>query len=111
MAEFLVHEEVPLELITQVGVYDAKIKEFARRSGRWTVSVNVEAGMVFLVDDRVRARGNLLELPMLTPSSTRSTPGVMGKGIALQFKRAFPDNYKQYRARAKAARSSSDRCS
>lgn len=31
-----------------------------------------------------------------------NTVGVMGKGLALQFKRAFPDNFKDYAAACKA---------
>ena len=49
MAEFLVHDEVPLELITEVGVYDARIKAgFVKAVGdNWTVSVNVRTGWYF----------------------------------------------------------------
>ena len=32
--------------------------------------------------------------------------GVMGRGIALQFKRMFPENFKAYAAACKAARGS-----
>jgi hypothetical protein len=36
--------------------------------------------------------------------NTVNTVGVMGKGIALQFKRAFPSNYREYEAACKAGR-------
>ena len=42
--------------------------------------------------------GNLLEAQVDALVNTVNTRGVMGKGVALQFKRAFPDNYKAYRA-------------
>lgn len=42
-------------------------------------------------------RGNILEAGTEALVNTVNTVGVMGKGIALQFKRAFPDNYKAYR--------------
>lgn len=42
-------------------------------------------------------RGNLLEASTEALVNTVNTVGVMGKGIALQFKRAFPDNYEAYR--------------
>lgn len=42
-------------------------------------------------------RGNLLEADADALVNTVNTVGVMGKGIALQFKRAFPKNYKAYR--------------
>ncbi|MFQ5630524.1 MAG: macro domain-containing protein [bacterium] len=41
-------------------------------------------------------KGNLLEAPVQTLVNTVNTVGVMGKGIALQFKEAFPDNLKVY---------------
>ena len=41
--------------------------------------------------------GNLLEADAVALVNTVNTVGVMGKGIALQFKRAFPDNYKAYK--------------
>ena len=33
--------------------------------------------------------------------NTVNCVGVMGRGVALQFKRAFPDNFKAYAARCK----------
>lgn len=42
--------------------------------------------------------GNLLEADADALVNTVNTKGVMGKGVALQFKRAFPENYKAYRA-------------
>lgn len=41
--------------------------------------------------------GNLLEADADALVNTVNTVGVMGKGIALQFKRAFPANYKAYK--------------
>ena len=41
-------------------------------------------------------RGNLLENDAEALVNTVNTVGVMGKGIALQFKKAFPENYKAY---------------
>ena len=42
-------------------------------------------------------RGNILEAGTEALVNTVNTVGVMGKGIALQFKRAFPENYEAYR--------------
>ncbi|MGA6165978.1 type II toxin-antitoxin system antitoxin DNA ADP-ribosyl glycohydrolase DarG [Amycolatopsis magusensis] len=42
------------------------------------------------------ATGNLLEADVDALVNTVNTVGVMGKGIALQFKRAFPENFRQY---------------
>lgn len=41
-------------------------------------------------------RGNLLESDAEAYVNTVNCVGVMGKGIALQFKQAFPDNFRQY---------------
>lgn len=45
--------------------------------------------------------GNLLEADVDALVNTVNTVGVMGKGIALMFKEAFPDNTKAYEAAAK----------
>lgn len=42
------------------------------------------------------ARGNLLEAPVEALVNTVNCVGYMGKGIALQFKQAFPANFKHY---------------
>ena len=44
------------------------------------------------------AHGNLLTADTEALVNTVNTVGVMGKGIALQFKRAFPANFRAYRA-------------
>lgn len=41
-------------------------------------------------------KGNILESDTQALVNTVNTVGVMGKGIALQFKKAFPNNYKAY---------------
>ncbi|MFF5177651.1 macro domain-containing protein [Micromonospora sp. NPDC000316] len=46
----------------------------------------------------VIAHGNLLTADVEALVNTVNTVGVMGKGIALQFKRAYPANYAAYRA-------------
>jgi O-acetyl-ADP-ribose deacetylase (regulator of RNase III) len=43
-------------------------------------------------------KGNLLNDEAFALVNTVNTVGVMGKGIALAFKKAFPDNYLLYRA-------------
>ena len=47
------------------------------------------------------ARGNILDADVEALVNTVNTVGVMGKGIALQFKRAFPDMFKDYASAAK----------
>ncbi len=47
-------------------------------------------------------QGNLLAAEVDALVNTVNTEGVMGKGIALQFKKAFPDNFKSYARACKA---------
>jgi O-acetyl-ADP-ribose deacetylase (regulator of RNase III) len=42
-------------------------------------------------------KGNLLEADVEAVVNTVNTVGVMGKGIALMFKEAYPKNYKEYK--------------
>jgi O-acetyl-ADP-ribose deacetylase (regulator of RNase III) len=46
-------------------------------------------------------RGNLLEAKVEALVNTVNTVGVMGKGVALMFKEAFPQNFKDYEAACK----------
>ena len=46
-------------------------------------------------------KGNLFDSDAQALVNTVNTVGVMGKGIALQFKEAFPDNYRIYRKACK----------
>jgi len=48
-----------------------------------------------------RVRGNLLEAKTDALVNTVNTVGVMGRGIALQFKKNFPANYEAYRKACK----------
>ncbi|MFC5830035.1 macro domain-containing protein [Nonomuraea insulae] len=43
-------------------------------------------------------RGNMLDADVEAAVNTVNTVGVMGKGVALQFKQAFPQNYRAYKA-------------
>jgi O-acetyl-ADP-ribose deacetylase (regulator of RNase III) len=42
-------------------------------------------------------KGNILEANVEALVNTVNTVGIMGKGIALAFKRKFPENYKIYK--------------
>lgn len=48
------------------------------------------------------ATGNLLQADVDALVNTVNTVGVAGKGIALQFRLAFPENFKEYAAAARA---------
>lgn len=47
-------------------------------------------------------RGNLLEPDVEAVVNTVNTEGIMGKGVALQFRKAYPDNYEAYRRACEA---------
>jgi O-acetyl-ADP-ribose deacetylase (regulator of RNase III) len=48
------------------------------------------------------ARGNILEAKVEALVNPVNTSGVMGKGLALQFKRAYPANFEAYARACKA---------
>ena len=45
--------------------------------------------------------GNILDAKVEALVNTVNTAGVMGKGLALQFKKAFPENWRAYEAACK----------
>jgi O-acetyl-ADP-ribose deacetylase (regulator of RNase III) len=47
-------------------------------------------------------QGDLLHAPDQAITNAVNTVGVMGKGLALQFKQRFPDNFRAYAAACKA---------
>lgn len=47
-------------------------------------------------------QGNLLEVDVEALVNTVNCVGVMGKGIALQFKQAFPENFREYQQACRA---------
>lgn len=47
-------------------------------------------------------KGNVLDADVEALVNTVNTVGVMGKGIALMFKEAYPENFRQYEAACKA---------
>lgn len=46
-------------------------------------------------------KGNIFDAPTQAIVNTVNTEGVMGKGLALQFKERYPDNYKAYKKACK----------
>lgn len=47
-------------------------------------------------------RGDLLRADVEAVVNTVNTEGIMGKGVALQFKKAYPDNFEAYRVACEA---------
>ncbi|BCJ37144.1 hypothetical protein Athai_46470 [Actinocatenispora thailandica] len=68
--------------------------------------VRVTAGWYFWTMGRTamitEAHGNLLDADVDALVNTVNTVGVMGRGIALQFRRAYPKMYETYQRDAKA---------
>jgi len=56
-------------------------------------------------------RGNLLEADVEALVNTVNCVGVMGKGIALQFKQAFPENFREYEKACRHKEVVPERCS
>ena len=102
-AEFLVHEYLPLAAIREIGVISQQAQNSVRAALRgtgWTPDFDT-VGLVLLKggDMAVKiASGDLLEQRVDAIVNTVNTVGVMGKGIALQFKRKWPANLKAYEA-------------
>src|SRR3954470_1779593 len=79
-----------------IGASLRKSPIWSARLGRASRLLSAAAGTSRAVVEFVT--GNLLEAEVDALVNTVNTKGVMGKGIALQFKRAFPSNYAEYRA-------------
>ena len=107
MAEFLVHECVPLAAINVIGVRSAEGEARARRAlADFKLDSDDQGGArLVLLKGRFMgieiAQGDLLEQRVDAIVNTVNTVGVMGKGIALQFKRKWPANTKAYEAACK----------
>jgi O-acetyl-ADP-ribose deacetylase (regulator of RNase III) len=61
------------------------------------LSVSGEGGTIKEDSMIEHVSGNLLEADVEALVNTVNTVGIMGKGIALQFRQAFPENYEAYR--------------
>ena len=72
----------------------------ADRQGGWRNQSGCQTGMVLLMI--TYTEGNLLEAEAEALVNTVNTVGVMGKGIALMFREAFPANTKAYEVACKA---------
>jgi O-acetyl-ADP-ribose deacetylase (regulator of RNase III) len=106
-AECLVHGRVPwpavLEVVTRTTKTETDVIRLFEEAG---VSVPVTEGAgtprhMARSGVITESRGNLLQADVDVLVNTVNTVGVMGKGIALQFKRAFPGMFNDYARAAK----------
>ena len=103
--EVLVPERIDLSMISHTYVPD----DDAARALESTVGAEVLeirvtsdpllSGTAVITDVR---KGNLLESQAQTLVNTVNTVGVMGKGVALEFKKRFPGMFKDYEARCES---------
>jgi O-acetyl-ADP-ribose deacetylase (regulator of RNase III) len=100
-AEALIYKYLPVNGLAGLVSYSDEVKlsidqaEKTRddRQGRQ------EARLVLLMIELTT--GNLLDADVEALVNTVNTVGVMGKGVALMFKEAFPENFKAYEAACK----------
>ena len=108
-AELLVRDAVPWSVFVGIGVHNRSRPSEGRgdprpRRGHHARPCPPRLVLLTAMPDPNRhspglrtARGNLLEADADALVNTVNTVGVMGKGIALQFKRAFPENFREYK--------------
>ena len=106
-AECLVLGEVPLDLISVVIARTEGSLEYAgsllsgvggmRQYTSYRTSTTTDRGHLVIL----QAEGDLLAADVEALVNTVNCVGVMGKGIALQFKRRYPDMFEQYERECK----------
>lgn len=109
MAECLVHRRVPWPVFTEIV---AKTRRARWRLRQWSLrlagtyrSLSDPAGTSNRMERTsmiTQGHGNLLDADVDALVNTVNTVGVMGKGIALQFRRAYPEMYRAYERAVKA---------
>lgn len=101
-AELLVAGAVPFSAVRQIGVMTETVAEevvhrLADAGHSPPVIVREDWYYQFMPSNLELVRGNLLEADAEALVNTVNTVGVMGKGIALQFKKAYPSVFDEYR--------------
>lgn len=102
-AEALVHQHLPVDALLGIGCHGAAHS----RAPEWVVELSgrfpQSGGATRLVLLMIRyIQGNLLEASAEALINTVNEVGVMGKGVALMFREAFPENTRAYEAACKA---------
>lgn len=101
-AEFLIEKEYPFELVKRIGVYSTKIEKQVRvilQKSPFTPLVETKKrngtieGAATVIEYK---SGDILKEDAEALVNTVNCVGAMGRGIALQFKKAFPDNFRAY---------------
>ena len=109
-AEFLVHQQCDWTLIHEIAVISDNIKTkiegiLAGYPPALRRPVIVRRDWYLLKEKRSmigRAKGNLIVADVEALVSTVNCEGFMGKGLALQFKKAFPENFDAYQRASRA---------
>lgn len=100
-AEFLVHQQFDWADFSEIVVPTPELAAECR--GRCHAAFDCQPRLVLLTAVPIEiGRGNLLTADVDALVNTVNTTGVMGKGLALQFKRAFPEVFRDYERACRA---------
>jgi O-acetyl-ADP-ribose deacetylase (regulator of RNase III) len=83
-AEFLVYGRFPFDLVDRIGVRSARVQRMAEAAGGGRM-IEYKTGDILAEDAEALV-------------NTVNCVGFMGRGIALEFKRAWPENFMAYAA-------------
>lgn len=101
-AEFLVKGDIPYSFVENFICYNAEARLYSRDLGIELKRISYDKNAYYLEKSMIEYRkGNILESEAEGLVNTVNTKGVMGKGIALQFKKNFPKNFKEYKKACK----------
>ncbi len=101
-AEALVHKHVPLTALKGVVCYNDSVRtDMQAAADAVGAAVKIIAQPNWYLSMITFTEGNLLEADAEALVNTINTVGVMGKGVALMFKEAFPENFKAYETACK----------
>jgi O-acetyl-ADP-ribose deacetylase (regulator of RNase III) len=102
-AEFLVHGFFPWHLVRRIGVQSSSIQKRVARELSGTARrpvVEVRRDWYYWTEEEMIrfVHGDILKAEAEALVNTVNCVGVMGRGIALQFKNIFPANFRAYEA-------------
>ena len=107
----------PWHLVERIGVYSQGYVQpsVERDAGRGAPAGDRDQSEIGIIEGEMAMiefrTGDILQADAEALVNTVNCVGIMGRGIALQFKNAFPENFKAYAAPARARRCSRAGCS
>ena len=104
-AEFLVHEPFHGSLVERIGVISQGMAQQvvnAMRGAAHRPRIEIRRGLVLLSEGGAAMieyrTGDILQADAEALVNTVNCVGIMGRGVALQFKNAYPENFRAYEA-------------